>query len=422
MVDEFTMLNQNMLYWLDKRLRQGSGKHTEPFGGIVLVLVGDPAQLPPVTGYPLWHSQSKGSHQQQAFTMYISKFTNVIKLVGSNRLDDVPSKQRFQSFLDRLRDGTNTQDDHEWVNSVVQEEHIINRIGLDTFNQQFKSNVSNWFFDTNEELVRHNLLQLQKTGKPITRINAIHNNAKAKAVDPSHMRNLEQVLYLSVNSLVMYTANSSFHYKIVNGSVGVVKDIIYNNDEGPPDALPIAVIVSFDTYTGPSLFCTQCPYTSQMMPIPGTEKWVPVTPIIADCEFSTKENELTRKQIPLKLTWGFTPWKAQGSTFSNPIGIIVGTKEKTEGLTYTKISRATRIENICIPQGISLDRLTLDIAKCKRLKHRIVEERRLDILCNNTTEIYENCIQHKQLCECNCGRDVTNNSVHINGCLFTINI
>lgn len=185
-----------MLYWIDRRCRQGTGRNDKPFGGLVVVLVGGPAQLPHVTGNPVWRNERKGKLSDDAYMLYITQFVTVIKLNGSNRLDNVPTKQRFQDFLDRLRNGVNTEDDHEWFNSYVTEDNIIARIGMDAYQEQFQSNKSNWFFNTNEELSRHNIVQLQKTGKPIVRINAIHNCAKANAVDQTHAKSGPSCLLL----------------------------------------------------------------------------------------------------------------------------------------------------------------------------------------------------------------------------------
>ena len=57
-IDESSMLGPNSLYWVDKRLRQATGFLDCLFGGISLILAGDPAQLPPVSERSL-HSRSK---------------------------------------------------------------------------------------------------------------------------------------------------------------------------------------------------------------------------------------------------------------------------------------------------------------------------------------------------------------------------
>ena len=51
----------------------------------------------------------------------------------------------------------------------------------------------------------------------------------------------------------MLTRNLWADVGYCNGSLGTIKDIIYQNDQLAP-SLPVAVIVKFDKYTGPS-FC-----------------------------------------------------------------------------------------------------------------------------------------------------------------------
>jgi len=59
-VDEFTMMSQEVLYFLDVRLREGKVS-TLPFGGMNIIMVGDTAQLPPVQGLSLWARPTKST-------------------------------------------------------------------------------------------------------------------------------------------------------------------------------------------------------------------------------------------------------------------------------------------------------------------------------------------------------------------------
>ena len=45
-----------MLGWINRRCKQGMGCQEEILGNLSFILVGDPAQLPPVADKPLYHS------------------------------------------------------------------------------------------------------------------------------------------------------------------------------------------------------------------------------------------------------------------------------------------------------------------------------------------------------------------------------
>jgi hypothetical protein len=57
-IDEMSMLGQNMFAWVDKRTCQATGKLDQPLGDIYIILFGDFAQLPPVGDMPLYASPS----------------------------------------------------------------------------------------------------------------------------------------------------------------------------------------------------------------------------------------------------------------------------------------------------------------------------------------------------------------------------
>ena len=76
-IDEYSMLGQAMLGWIDRRCRQATGKTDEVFGGLSIILVGDPGQLPPVADKPLYHSKPMTPLSEQGHLAY-HMFTNVI--------------------------------------------------------------------------------------------------------------------------------------------------------------------------------------------------------------------------------------------------------------------------------------------------------------------------------------------------------
>ena len=51
------MLGQTTFGWIDKRCKQAKATYNIVYGGISMILIGDPGQLPPVADKPLYHTQ-----------------------------------------------------------------------------------------------------------------------------------------------------------------------------------------------------------------------------------------------------------------------------------------------------------------------------------------------------------------------------
>jgi hypothetical protein len=81
----------------------------------------------------------------------------------------------------------------------------------------------------------------------------------------------------------------------VNGSIGYVNDLIYNEGQNAP-SLPYSIIISFDDYSGVPFFSGD-----------GQEKWVPV--LASEYEWGEEHMPTYfRKQFPLSFM-GFICWE-----------------------------------------------------------------------------------------------------------------
>lgn len=184
------------------------------------------------------------------------------------------------------------------------------------------------------------------------------------------------------NAKIVLLHNLSANYGLVNGAVGEVKDFVYLNNDSPPN-LPTYIIVDFPSYTGPSFFEED-----------NIDKrcWVILLPVTAKWKYNFADHEhrnsmCSRTMFPIRLAWAWTPWKAQGSTFNCPIILHLGNKEREHGLTYTAMSRAKRVEDILLPEGLGEDRLCQKIKNIKKMQSRIEEEKRLQLLHNITINL-----------------------------------
>ena len=153
----------------------------------------------------------------------------------------------------------------------------------------------------------------------------------------------------------MLISNLWVEVGLVNGAIGTVKAICYQNGR-PPD-LPIAVMVLFDKYCGPTLH-------------DGT---VPVTPICHTWSYSGVQ--CSRLQLPLKLVWAVTIHKSQGLTLDKVV-IDLGKREFSSGLTFVPCSRVRQLQDLLFIPSVPLQWLT-SLANSQRVAQRKAEDQRL---------------------------------------------
>lgn len=72
---------------------------------------------------------------------------------------------------------------------------------------------------------------------------------------------LEAVICLAKLARVMLTSNLWVEFGLVNGAIGTIEAICYRS--GAPPDLPLAVMVKFDHYSGPTLQDGTVPYIMQ---------------------------------------------------------------------------------------------------------------------------------------------------------------
>lgn len=110
-IDEYSLVGQSLLGWIDYRCRQATGLANQSFGGLSVIVVGDIAQLPPVGEKPLYHSMPKTDKQIQGHLMY-QQFKKVVALTVNHRVDGNSSEQHlFRDLLLRTRNGKSTPAD-----------------------------------------------------------------------------------------------------------------------------------------------------------------------------------------------------------------------------------------------------------------------------------------------------------------------
>ena len=74
-------------------------------------------------------------------------------------------------------------------------------------------------------------------------------------------------------------------------------------------------------------------------------------------------------------------------TIEGLLAFQLGESEKEHGITFVGLLRSTNIENVSVCGGCSLERVTTKISEGIKLKNRLIEDDRLDLL-HVTTLLY----------------------------------
>ena len=352
-IDEKSMVGKQMLGIIDTRLKQAfPEKINEPFGGRSVIMFGDFGQLPPVLDLPMYVEKPSTDEMSNKGKAAYRNFSEVYKLSVIQRQSGESEEQRdFRDLLLRLREGESSLKDWETLTKRFE-------VNLSQSEQdRFKDAV---FIQTIwDDVNKVNIEMLRGLNQPVAKIEAVHTGgSQAKRANSDTAMGLEPQLLLARGCRIMLTTNLWTEAGLVNGSMGIVYDILFE-EQGPP-VLPKVIFVKFDQYTGPTISNLE------------GEKVVPISPI----KRSWEKNGTTcsRLQLPICLAWAITVHKSQGLTLEKA-NIDIGTNEFAAGLTFVAISRVRSLNNICL-KPFSFDRLQL-IKNHIRLQERKKEEKRL---------------------------------------------
>ena len=169
-IDEYSMLGQVTFGCIDRRCKQITGNGDQPFGGISLILTGDPGRLPPVADKPLYYAKPNNNMKEQGYLAY-RMFDKVIKLTVNQCVQGADLNQvKFRELLLRLRRGESTIDD--WNLLLTRQPTNIPHL------TEFDDATRLLFSD--EEVAKYSHEQLNKLLQPVANISANHSSSLAK--------------------------------------------------------------------------------------------------------------------------------------------------------------------------------------------------------------------------------------------------
>jgi len=292
-LDEFSLLGCTRIAMIDKRCREATGNYEEPFGGLCIMLLGDLKQLPPVLDTAVYSPHFRTLMSMHGIEMFRS-FQKKFVLKTCFRQD----KDEFLSVLDNLSNGIFTTEDYKIISRQFL--HLKNTKELYEFKDALR------LFAGKDEVKFYNKKRLSEqkndttnANEPVLKINAQHNCNTAKNESTEAAEGLQKHLYLAKGCKIMLQHNLWVTKGLVNGTIGFIHDILFEEGKDPKTETPLVLLCIFPSYTGPEL-------------IPGTK----IVPIKAMLKSWTNDKGIvcTRYQFPISLAYACTIHKAQGMT------------------------------------------------------------------------------------------------------------
>ena len=314
-VDEVSMVNADLLDAMDRALRQARQKPHEAFGGVQVVLFGDPYQLAPVPGDPEERAYFADRYTSMWFfdaRVWEEADLTIYELDTIHRQHEL----EFKQLLTAVRHGEVTPEMGRRLNEVggrpAPEEGAIT------------------LATTNNTVTRINGSALARLpGRPLTAMAEINGEFGGRAF-PADER-----LELKVGAQVMFLRNDTGgDGRWVNGTIGEVVKIA-------------------DTVT---------------VEIEGVSHEVlPSTWERYRYSYSAATKELRKDvvaefvQFPLRLAWAVTIHKSQGKSYDRAV-IDLGPRSFAPGQTYVALSRITELEGLYLTRPLRPSDVIVDDA------------------------------------------------------------
>ncbi|KJL47985.1 ATP-dependent RecD-like DNA helicase [Microbacterium hydrocarbonoxydans] len=339
-IDEISMVSADLMDAIDRSLRQARGKRGIPFGGVQIVMFGDPYQLAPVPprGDELayvrdhyrsfWFFDAKvwaGSHDEGAgdslFAVDTRAELHVRELVQIHRQAD----DGFKAMLNAVRYGRVT----------AEIAGVLNAQGARTPPDPEPGEVPMITLATRNDIVnginsRH--LAALPGKEQTARAEVSGDFGRGEAALPA-----ESELKLKVGAQVMFlrndTAMSGEPPRWVNGTIGTVVRILGDKVRVEIDGEEVDV--------EPAVW-ERFRYSYE----PSTKKL-------------TRDVVAEFTQFPLRLAWAVTIHKSQGKTYDRAI-IDLGSGAFAPGQTYVALSRLTSLDGLYLSRPLRPSDIKVD--------------------------------------------------------------
>ena len=314
-IDEVSMVNADLLDAIDRSLRQARQRLHEAFGGVQLVLFGDPYQLAPVPGEGDERAYFDDHYRSMWFfdaAVWNDAELTIYELTTIHRQHE----DEFKYLLNAVRHGRVTAE-------------IAGRLN-DVGARPAPSDGAITLATTNSTVTRINATELARLpGRVLTARAEISGEFGGRAYPA------DEALELKVGARVMFLRNDTGGdgaQRWVNGSVGTVLKIdqtVHVEIDGERHEVRPAVWEKFKY--------SYSPLTKSLR-----------KDVVA--EFT---------QFPLRLAWAVTIHKSQGKTYDRAI-VDLGQRSFAPGQTYVALSRISALDGLYLTRPLRPSDIIVD--------------------------------------------------------------
>jgi energy-coupling factor transporter ATP-binding protein EcfA2 len=336
-IDEVSMVNADLMDAMDRSLRQARGRRGEAFGGVQVVMFGDPYQLAPVPprgdeqryvndhyrsfwffDAHVWSGEDPGADGLLDLGRHGAEL-HVRELVEIHRQSD----DGFKAMLNAVRYGRVTADIAG----------VLNRTGARVPPEDADEPIIT-LATRNDIVNRINARHLAAlTGREQTAVAEINGDfGRGEANYPA-----DAELKLKIGAQVMFLRNDTQAFpeppRYVNGTIGTVTAISGDS---------VRVDVDGDEFDVEPVVWERYRYVYD----PGSKKL-------------NREIVAEFTQFPLRLAWAVTIHKSQGKTYDRAI-IDLGSGAFAPGQTYVALSRLTSLDGLYLSRPLRPSDIRVD--------------------------------------------------------------
>ncbi len=359
-IDEISMVKADMLYILDRRLREVT-TNQRPFGNIGMVILGDLMQLKPVLGALTFGQPKQPQFKLSYLIEPIFDLFEVIELTTNHRQNADPV---YGNFLKRLRMGDQTEDDINLLRThIVDEKSPLYQNAVQVYGTNELVNKAN-----NEKLTNLQGEEIQVEAhkfppKSAPDYNFITNKNGCIGETP-----FKNILRIKTNAIVMLIYNVNTADKLTNGQRGIVTNILFSD----PHTVSCLIIKFDDPTVGKSQKEKNLKYSNYKgVPLFRTNYTYAIGKSIKN--HSAMASVL---QFPLTLAWAMTAHKMQGQTVIHPQKLLADLQSMFgTNMAYVVCSRVQFFEQLYFTRTFKDTKIAtckISKAKCHELSMKAI--------------------------------------------------